>query len=90
LIPNDGSGFGHFTALALQHAPLYTRFRAGDPRQVVVMNHDPDAVIGVDVHGWVIGYLKGSKHNKPRRCRLENKTLASVNRGLVNSGPIRL
>ena len=38
-------------ALALKHAPFYPRFGAGDPRQLMVIDHDPLAVIGVDIHG---------------------------------------
>jgi hypothetical protein len=51
LVSNDRSCLSQFIALALKHAPFYPRFGAGDPRQLMVINHDPLAVIGIDIHG---------------------------------------
>ena len=51
LVSNNRSCLSYLIALALKHAPFYPRFGAGDPGQLMVINNDPLAVIGVDIHG---------------------------------------
>jgi len=51
LVSNYRSCLSYLISLALKHAPFYARFGAGDSRQLMVIDHDPLAVIGVDIHG---------------------------------------
>jgi hypothetical protein len=50
LIANDRSCFGNLVAYALKHPPLNPGCGAGNPRQIMVVNHNPLAVISVDIH----------------------------------------
>jgi hypothetical protein len=40
----------HLSTLTLKHASLNTRFMAGNPWQVMVIDHHPLGVVGIDFH----------------------------------------
>ena len=41
---------------AVEHASLYARYRARYPAECFLVNGDPLAVIGMDVHGFFVIY----------------------------------
>jgi hypothetical protein len=53
-ITNDGGRTGNFITHAVEHASLYARYWAGYPAEGFMVNDDPLAVVGMDVHGFPI------------------------------------
>ena len=53
-IANDGGRTGNLITHAVEHASLYARYRAGYPAECFMVNDDPLAVVGMDVHGFAI------------------------------------
>ena len=53
-IANDGSRASDLIANAVQHAALYARYRAGYPAEGFLVNDDPLAVVGMDVHEFPV------------------------------------
>ena len=51
VITNNACCFSNFVTHTFKHSALYTQFRAGNPWQVMVIDHDSLTVIGVDIHG---------------------------------------
>jgi hypothetical protein len=84
LIANDGRCLGYLITHALKHAPLNARLRTGDPWQVVMVNHDPFAVISVDIHYWHFKYLKThSSIASKQDGRPDAKSLDIANDGIA-------